>query len=160
VNSSLYDFTVATIDNSQFSFSQLEGKTVLIVNTASKCGFTGQYAGLEALHREYKDKGLVIIGFPCNQFANQEPGNAAEIAEFCKLTYDVSFHMMAKVDVNGKDAHPLYRWLRKQAPGLLGDSVKWNFTKFLVGKDGKTVKRFAPTVEPKALKADIENFLQ
>jgi glutathione peroxidase len=160
VNSSLYDFTVATIDNSQFSFSQLEGKTVLIVNTASKCGFTGQYAGLEALHREYKDKGLVIIGFPCNQFANQEPGNAAEIAEFCKLTYDVSFHMMAKVDVNGKDAHPLYRWLRKQAPGLLGDSVKWNFTKFLVGKDGKTVKRFAPTVEPQALKADIENFLQ
>ncbi|MDX9810448.1 MAG: glutathione peroxidase [Spirochaetales bacterium] len=160
MNSSLYDFTVATIDNSQFSFSQLEGKTVLIVNTASKCGFTGQYAGLEALHREYKDKGLVIIGFPCNQFANQEPGNAAEIAEFCKLTYDVSFHMMAKVDVNGKDAHPLYRWLRKQAPGLLGDSVKWNFTKFLVGKDGKTVKRFAPTVEPQALKADIENFLQ
>lgn len=160
MNSSLYDFTVATIDNSQFSFSQLEGKTVLIVNTASKCGFTGQYAGLEALHREYKDKGLVIIGFPCNQFANQEPGNAAEIAEFCKLTYDVSFHMMAKVDVNGKDAHPLYRWLRKQAPGMLGDSVKWNFTKFLVGKDGKTVKRFAPTVEPQALKADIENFLQ
>lgn len=160
MNSSLYDFTVATIDNSQFSFSQLEGKTVLIVNTASKCGFTGQYAGLEALHREYKDKDLVIIGFPCNQFANQEPGNAAEIAEFCKLTYDVSFHMMAKVDVNGKNAHPLYRWLRKQAPGLLGDSVKWNFTKFLVGKDGKTVKRFAPTVEPQALKADIENFLQ
>ena len=160
MNSSLYDFTVTAIDNSQFSFSQLEGKTVLIVNTASKCGFTGQYAGLEALHREYKDKGLVIIGFPCNQFANQEPGNAAEIAEFCKLTYDVSFHMMAKVDVNGKDAHPLYRWLRKQAPGLLGDSVKWNFTKFLVGKDGKTVKRFAPTVEPQALKADIENFLQ
>ena len=160
MDNSLYDFTVTAIDNSQFSFSQLKGKPVVIVNTASKCGFTGQYAGLEALHREYKDKGLAIIGFPCNQFANQEPGNSAEIAEFCKLAYDVSFPMMAKVDVNGKDAHPLYRWLRKQAPGLLGDSVKWNFTKFLVGKDGKTVKRFAPTVEPEALKTDIENFLK
>jgi glutathione peroxidase len=159
MSNSLYDFTVDTIENNQFSFSQLKGKVVLIVNTASKCGFTAQYAGLEALYRNYKAEGLIVIGFPCNQFAHQEPGSAAEIAEFCSLTYGVSFPMMAKVDVNGKTAHSLYRWLRKQAPDLLGDSIKWNFTKFLVGKDGKTVKRFAPTVEPESLKNDIEHFL-
>ncbi|MDD2406276.1 MAG: glutathione peroxidase [Sphaerochaetaceae bacterium] len=156
----LYDFSLKALDGSDFNLTSLKGKVVLIVNTASKCGFTGQYAGLEQLHRQYGDKGLQIIGVPCNQFANQEPGSSSEIAEFCKLTYDVSFPLMAKVDVNGKNADPLFVWLKKQAPGTLGSSVKWNFTKFLVQKDGRTVKRYAPTVEPDSLKGDIEKALQ
>jgi len=156
----LYDFSLKALDGSDFNLTSLKGKVMLIVNTASKCGFTGQYAGLEQLHRQYGDKGLLIIGVPCNQFANQEPGSSSEIAEFCKLTYDVSFPLMAKVDVNGKNADPLFVWLKKQAPGTLGSSVKWNFTKFLVQKDGRTVKRYAPTVEPDSLKGDIEKALQ
>ncbi|MDX9934565.1 MAG: glutathione peroxidase [Sphaerochaetaceae bacterium] len=156
----LYDFSLKALDGSDFNLTSLKGKVVLIVNTASKCGFTGQYAGLEQLYRQYGDKGLQIIGVPCNQFANQEPGSSFEIAEFCKLTYDVSFPLMAKVDVNGKNADPLFVWLKKQAPGTLGSSVKWNFTKFLVQKDGRTVKRYAPTVEPDSLKGDIEKALQ
>lgn len=156
---SFHDFSATRNDGSICDLSTLQGKPVLIVNTASKCGFTGQYAGLEELYRTYHARGLEIIAFPCNQFANQEPGNDKDIAEFCRLSYDVSFPLMAKVDVNGKQAHPLYGWLKKQAPGTLGSAIKWNFTKFLVSKDGKTVRRFAPTVEPADLKQDIENML-
>jgi len=156
---SLYDFTVKRNDGSDFALSTLRDKPVLIVNTASKCGFTGQYAGLESLYQEYKDKGLTILAFPCDQFAHQEPGTDAEIAEFCKLNYGVTFPVMSKIEVNGKGADPLYVWLKKQAPGVLGGSIKWNFTKFLVGKDGKSVERFASKTEPEELKASIEEVL-
>ncbi len=133
---------------------------LLIVNTASKCGFTPQYAGLEALHKKYHDRGLTILGFPCNQFGAQEPGDADEIANFCSLTYDVSFPMMAKIEVNGAGVHPLYAWLKKEKKGLLGsEAVKWNFTKFLIDRQGEVVARFAPTVEPKALEGAIEALL-
>jgi len=133
---------------------------VLIVNTASKCGFTPQFEGLEALWKAYEAKGVVILGFPCNQFGSQDPGNNTEIASFCQLNYGVSFPMMAKVDVNGPAAHPLYKWLVKEAPGILGTkSIKWNFTKFLVGKDGQVIGRYAPTDKPAGLKADIDKAL-
>jgi glutathione peroxidase len=134
----------------------LEGKVLLIVNTASKCGFTPQYEGLEALHKKYGDKDLAVIGFPCDQFANQEPGSDSDIASFCKLNYGVSFRLMSKIDVNGEGTHPVFAFLKKQAGSLLGSDIKWNFTKFLVAKDGKTVKRFAPTTEPVKLEKDIE----
>ncbi len=159
METSLYDFTVISNDGSEFSLSSLRGKPVLIVNTASKCGFTNQYAGLEALYQEYKDKGLTILAFPCDQFAHQEPGSDAEIAEFCQVNYGVTFPLMSKVEVNGKNTDPLYVWLKKQAPGVLGGSIKWNFTKFLVGKDGKSVERFASKVEPEELKIPIEGVL-
>lgn len=159
METSLYDFTVKRNDGSDFALSALRGKPVLIVNTASKCGFTGQYAGLESLYQEYKDKGLTILAFPCDQFAHQEPGTDAEIAEFCKLNYGVTFPVMSKIEVNGKGAYPLYVWLKKQAPGVLGGSIKWNFTKFLVGKDGVSVERFASKTEPEELRPSIGEVL-
>lgn len=136
-------------------FSEYAGKVVLVVNTASKCGFTPQYEGLEALYKKYKDQGLVILGFPCDQFAHQEPGDNTEIQSFCKLNFGITFPVMGKVEVNGPGAHPVFVWLRQRAGGFLGNNVKWNFTKFLVGKDGKAVKRFSPTTEPKDLETHI-----
>jgi glutathione peroxidase len=156
---SLYDFTAQTLDGKPAPLADYRGRVVLIVNTASKCGFTPQYTGLEALWRDYKDKGLTILGFPCNQFGAQEPGNADEIANFCSTTYDVSFPMMAKIDVNGPKTDPLYAWLKSQKGGLLGASIKWNFTKFLVDKTGKVAGRFAPTDTPRSLKGAIEKLL-
>jgi glutathione peroxidase len=156
----IYDFTARDIDGRERSLSEFRGKLLLIVNTASQCGFTYQYGGLEALHRKYADKGLVVLGFPCNQFGKQEPGNAEEIKNFCSLTYDVTFPMFAKIDVNGPNAHPLYDHMtRAKGGGLLGRSVKWNFTKFLIGRDGKVLARFGPTVKPEALDAVIERHL-
>ena len=153
----VYDFDAQTIDGRTVPLRQYEGKVMLIVNTARACGFTPQFAGLEELHQRYGDQGLVVLGFPCNQFAGQDPGSNDEIASFCQLNYGVSFPMMAKVDVNGAQASPLYRWLCAEAPGLLGSkAIKWNFTKFLVGKDGQVVRRYAPQDAPKKLAADIE----
>ncbi len=154
------DFEALTINGKTVPLKQYEGKPMLIVNTASACGFTPQFAGLEELHKTYGDKGLVVLGFPCNQFGSQDKGSNGEIAEFCQLNYGVSFPMMAKIDVNGSDAHPLYQWLSKEAPGLLGTkAIKWNFTKFLVGRDGKVIKRYAPTDTPKSMAKDIEALL-
>jgi glutathione peroxidase len=157
---SIYDFSAETLEGKPAPLSNWRDKVVLIVNTASKCGFTGQYAGLEALYRKYRDRGFVVLGFPSNQFGAQEPGDAMEIASFCALTYEVDFPMMRKIDVNGPSAHPLYTYLKKAKRGLLGtDSVKWNFTKFLVTRKGEVVRRFAPNVEPKALEGAIEALL-
>jgi glutathione peroxidase len=154
---SIYDFEAVSIDGKPAALSTQRGKVLLIVNTASACGFTPQFAGLEKLWADYRDKGLVIIGFPSNEFGGQDPGSNDEIASFCQLNYGVSFPMMGKVRVNGADAHPLWKWLTAEAPGLLGtQAVKWNFTKFLVGRDGAVVKRYAPTDTPKSLAADIE----
>ena len=156
----IYDFEAQQIDGKSVPLSQFQGKAMLIVNTASACGFTPQFAGLEELHKEYGGKGLVVLGFPCNQFGSQDPGSNDEISQFCQLNYGVSFPMMAKIDVNGTSADPLYQWLTKEAPGLLGStSIKWNFTKFLVGKDGKVIKRYAPADPPAALAKDIEKAL-
>jgi glutathione peroxidase len=155
--SELYDFEAQQINGKKVALSKFKGKALLIVNTASQCGFTPQFAGLEALHNSYGKKGLVVLGFPSNQFAGQDPGSNDEIAEFCQLNYGVSFPMMAKIDVNGPQAHPLYQWLCSEAPGLLGSkAVKWNFTKFLVGKDGQVIKRYAPQDAPESLAKDIE----
>ena len=157
---SLYDFAAQTLDGQPAPLADYRGRVVLIVNTASKCGFTPQYEGLEALWRDYQDKGLTILGFPCNQFGAQEPGNAEEIANFCSLTYDVSFPMMAKIDVNGPKTDPLYAFLKHEKKGLLGsEGIKWNFTKFLIDKSGKVVARFAPTDTPQSLKGAIEKLL-
>ncbi|HEV2531645.1 glutathione peroxidase [Phenylobacterium sp.] len=157
---SLYDFSAETLDGQPAPLREHQGKVVLIVNTASKCGFTGQYAGLEALYRKYRDRGLVVLGFPCNQFGKQEPGDAAEIASFCSLTYDVDFPMMRKIDVNGPQAHPLYAYLKKARKGVLGtEAIKWNFTKFLVDRTGEVTGRFPPTAEPQALEGAIEALL-
>ena len=154
---SVYDYSAKTLDGQDASLADYRGQVLLIVNTASKCGFTPQYEGLEALYRAYKDKGFTVLAFPCNQFGAQEPGNAEEIANFCSLTYDVTFPVLAKIDVNGPSAHPLYAYLKHEQKGLLGtEAIKWNFTKFLVGKDGHVVKRFAPNDEPDKLRADIE----
>ena len=154
---SVYDFEARSIEGKPAHLATQRGKVLLIVNTASACGFTPQFSGLEALWRAYAGRGLVIVGFPCNQFGAQDAGSNAEIASFCQLNYGVSFPMMSKVDVNGANAHPLWQWLTSEAPGLLGSqAVKWNFTKFLVGRDGKVLKRYAPTDAPEALKADIE----
>jgi glutathione peroxidase len=153
----VYDFEAQQIDGKTVPLSQFKGKAMLIVNTASACGFTPQFAGLEALYETYGKKGLVVLGFPCNQFGAQDAGSNDEIAGFCQLNYGVSFPMMAKIEVNGAHAHPLYRWLSAEAPGLLGSkSIKWNFTKFLVGKDGAVLKRYAPTDTPASLAGDIE----
>lgn len=156
---SFYDFVAEKADGTPFRFSSLEGKTVLIVNTASKCGFTYQYDGLEALYRKYRERGLVVLAFPCNQFAHQEPGTDEQIARFCTVGHGVTFPVMAKTEVNGDGAHPLFVWLKKMAPGAFGSFIKWNFTKFLVSPDGTTVKRFAPKVEPKHLEKEIERLL-
>ncbi|HEY1448904.1 MAG TPA: glutathione peroxidase, partial [Caulobacteraceae bacterium] len=155
-----YDFTAATLDGAPAPLSAWRGQVMLIVNTASKCGFTPQYAGLEELHRKYGERGFIVLGFPCNQFAHQEPGDASEIASFCSLTYDVTFPVMAKVDVNGAKADPLYAWLKHEKKGLLGsEAVKWNFTKFLVDRSGAVAGRFSPSTEPKALEGAIEALL-
>jgi glutathione peroxidase len=157
---SIYDFSARTIDGREKSMKDFEGKVLLVVNTASRCGFTPQYQGLEALHRTYGPNGFAVLGFPCNQFSGQEPGDEAEIANFCKLTYDVDFPMFAKVDVNGEGAHPLFQWLKTSAPGLLGsEAIKWNFTKFLIDRKGQPRERFAPTTRPEALGGEIEKLL-
>jgi len=156
MDASITKLNARTNDGKVLDFKDLTGKVLLIVNTASKCGFTPQYEGLEALHRKYGEKGLTVIGFPCDQFANQEPGSDSDIANFCKLNYGVSFTLMSKIDVNGEGTHPVFLFLKKKAGGVLGSDIKWNFTKFLVAKDGKTVKRFAPTTEPVKLEKDIE----
>ncbi len=153
----VYDFEALSIDGKPVPLNQFKGQAMLIVNTASACGFTPQFAGLEKLHEAYGAKGLVVLGFPCNQFGAQDSGSNGEIAQFCQRNYGVSFAMMAKIDVNGSGAHPLYQWLCKEAPGLLGSkAIKWNFTKFLVGKDGAVLKRYAPTDTPASLAKDIE----
>lgn len=158
--STVYDFTAETIHGQPAPLSEYKGKVLLIVNTASKCGFTPQFEGLEKLWKEYGDKGLMVLGFPCNQFGSQDPGANDEIASFCQLNYGVSFPMMGKIDVNGGKAHPLYQWLVKEAPGILGTkSIKWNFTKFLIGRDGQVIGRYAPTDAPKALVSDIQKAL-
>jgi glutathione peroxidase len=154
---SIYDFEALQIDGKTVPLKNYEGKVLLIVNTASACGFTPQFAGLEELHKSYGAKGLAVLGFPCNQFGAQDKGSNDEIAEFCQLNYGVSFPMMAKIEVNGAGAHPLYQWLTKEAPGILGtQAIKWNFTKFLIGKDGHVIKRYAPTDTPKSLAKDLE----
>jgi glutathione peroxidase len=153
----VYDFEARQIDGQTVALRQFQGKVLLIVNTASACGFTPQFGGLQKLHETYGDRGLVVLGFPCNQFGSQDPGSNDEIASFCQLNYGVSFPMMAKVDVNGPEADPLFKWLTAEAPGLLGSkAIKWNFTKFLVGKDGAVLQRYAPQSAPDALKKDIE----
>ena len=155
-----YDFAAQTLDGQPKPLADYRGKVLLIVNVASKCGFTPQYTGLEALQRKYAARGLEVLGFPCNQFGAQEPGDAAEIASFCSLTYDVSFPMFAKIEVNGPKADPLYTFLKHAKPGLLGtEGVKWNFTKFLVGRDGQVAARFGPNVKPEALEGEIEALL-
>ncbi len=155
--STIYDFSAKSIDGKDILLSDFKGQVMLIVNTASKCGFTPQFGGLEELHKTYAGKGLTVLGFPCNQFGSQDPGADGEIAEFCQVNYGVSFPMMGKVDVNGSAAHPLYKWLSAEAPGLLGSkSIKWNFTKFLVGKDGQVIKRYAPLDKPADLAKDVE----
>ena len=154
---SIGDFDARTIDGQAVKLSQFEGKVLLIVNTASACGFTPQFGGLEKLWERYKAQGLVVLGFPSNEFGGQDPGSNDEIASFCQLNYGVSFPMMAKIEVNGRGAHPLYQWLTKEAPGFLGtQAIKWNFTKFLVGRDGRVIKRYAPQDAPEKLAADIE----
>ncbi len=153
----VYDFDARQINGQDMALSAFKGQVMLIVNTASQCGFTPQFGGLQALHKTYDGKGLVVLGFPCNQFGAQDPGADDEIASFCQVNYGVSFLMMSKIEVNGSAAHPLYQWLRAEAPGLLGSqSIKWNFTKFLVGKDGKVIKRYAPLDKPADLAKDIE----
>ncbi len=155
--SSVYDFEARQIDGKDIALSAFKGQVMLIVNTASKCGFTPQFGGLEELHKAYAGKGLTVLGFPCNQFGSQDPGSDGEIAEFCQVNYGVSFPMMGKIDVKGQFAHPLYKWLSSEAPGLLGSqAIKWNFTKFLVGKDGQVIKRYAPTDKPEDLVKDVE----
>ncbi len=157
----VYDFTARDIDGKERALSDYRGRLLLIVNTASQCGFTPQYKGLEALHRKYGNKGVEVLGFPCNQFGKQEPGGAKEIKNFCTLTYDVTFPMFAKIEVNGPNAHPLYNYLESEKRGFLGSkSIKWNFTKFLVGRDGKVIARYPPTTKPEALDREIERALR
>lgn len=157
---SIYDFSARDIDGNERSLADFRGKTLLVVNVASKCGFTPQYTGLEALWRADQDKGLVVLGFPCDQFGHQEPGDEAEIRNFCSTSYDVSFPLFAKVEVNGDGAHPLYKWLKSEGKGILGsESIKWNFTKFLVDRDGQVVKRYAPTDTPEKIGKDLRNQL-
>ena len=155
----IYDFKALSNKGAEVDFAQYEGKVLLIVNTASKCGFTPQYDGLEALYQKYKDRGLVVIGFPCDQFAHQEPGSDAEIAEFCRLNHGVTFPLMSKVEVNGENAHPIYKYLKDEAPGTLGKAVKWNFTKFLINRNGSQITRFAPATKPESLESRILELL-
>ena len=158
--STVYDFKAAGIDGKQVDLKTFKGKVLLIVNTASQCGFTPQYKGLEAVYQQFKDKGVEVLGFPCNQFGAQEPGTAEEIGAFCERNFGVTFPLFDKVDVNGSNAHPLFQHLKSEAPGLMGtEAIKWNFTKFLVRKDGTVFKRYAPQTEPKELMKDIEKLL-
>lgn len=153
----VYDFEVNRLNGDSVKFSEYRGKALLIVNTASQCGFTPQYSGLEKLYDKFKPRGLEILGFPCNQFGKQEPGSSEEIAEFCSVKYGVTFPMFEKIDVNGKDTHPLYRYLKREARGVLGsEPIKWNFTKFLIGREGEVVERYGSTTKPEQIEADIE----
>lgn len=154
-----YDFSATAIDGAERQLADYRGKVLLIVNTASQCGFTPQYAGLEELHRTYADRGLVVLGFPCDQFGHQEPGDEEEIASFCEKNFGVTFPMFSKIDVNGDKAHPLYQWLRTEKGGVLGKAIKWNFTKFLVDTEGQVVKRYGSMTKPEDLAADIEKLL-
>ncbi len=154
-----YNFTAQDLLGNTIDFADFTGKVLLIVNTASECGFTPQFAGLQALHERYSDQGLVVIGFPCNQFGKQEPNDGAAIGEFCQRNYGVEFLMMQKIDVNGEHAHPIFTWLKSEQGGLLTDDIKWNFTKFLIGRDGKVIDRYAPMTKPENLAADIETAL-
>jgi glutathione peroxidase len=157
---SIYDFSARDIDGNERSLDEFRGKALLVVNVASKCGFTPQYKGLEELQQQYEGQGLTVLGFPCDQFGHQEPGDEAEIKNFCSLTYDVSFPMFAKVEVNGPNAHPLYRWLKSEGKGILGsEGIKWNFTKFLIGRDGQVVRRYAPTDTPAKIGKDLSPLL-
>jgi len=157
---SIYEFSATSIDGKSVSFDTYKGKVLLIVNTASQCGFTPQYKGLQALYDQYADQGLVILGFPCNQFGQQEPGNADQIQSFCETNFGVSFPLFQKIDVNGSNAHPLYQYLTKAVPGILGtEAIKWNFTKFLVDRSGKVIKRYPPTTKPEELAKDIQGLL-
>ena len=156
----VFDFQAASLDGKPVDLAQYRGKVLLIVNTASKCGFTPQYQGLELLYRRYQDQGVEVLGFPCNQFGGQEPGTEAEIGAFCETNYGVSFPMFAKVEVNGNDAHPLFQHLKSEAPGVLGtEGIKWNFTKFLIGRDGKVVHRYAPQTKPEDIAEDVDRLL-
>ena len=155
----IYDFKALNNKGLEFDFAQFEGKVLLIVNTASKCGFTPQYDGLEALYQKYKDRGLAIVGFPCDQFAHQEHGSDEEIAEFGRLNHGVTFPLMKKIDVNGENAHTIYKYLKSVAKGTFGNAVKWNFTKFLINRDGTVIKRYAPTMTPEKMQKDIEQML-
>jgi glutathione peroxidase len=158
--STVYEYSAKALDGSEIKLEQYKGNVMLIVNTASKCGFTSQFAGLEKLHEEYSKRGLSLLGFPCNQFGAQEPGDSTEIGAFCQKNYGVDFQMFDKIEVNGEHAHPLYKYLTDKVPGLLGlKDIKWNFTKFLVDRDGNIVKRYAPNVEPADMSADIEKLL-
>jgi glutathione peroxidase len=157
--STLHDFTASTATGAEQPLSEYAGQVAVVVNTASKCGLTPQFEGLQELYEEYKDRGLVVLGFPCNQFAHQEPGTDAEAREFCQLNYGVRFPMFAKVEVNGSGSHPLFAWLRQETSGVLGDAIKWNFTKFLVGRDGRVIERFAPTTAPGTMRGAIEEAL-
>jgi glutathione peroxidase len=154
--STAYDFTAKTIDGAEQSLGDYRGKALLVVNVASKCGFTPQYTGLEALHRKFKDRGFAVLAFPCDQFGHQEPGDESEIKQFCALNYDVSFPLYAKIEVNGDNAHPLYKWLKTEKAGVLGtEAIKWNFTKFLIDRTGRVLKRFAPTDTPEKIAKDV-----
>ena len=154
--STAYDFSANDIDGKPRALSDYAGKVLLVVNVASKCGFTPQYTGLEQLWKTYRDRGLVVLGFPCDQFGHQEPGDEAEIKNFCSLDYGVDFPLFSKIDVNGKQAHPFWKWLKEEKGGLIGSAIRWNFTKFLVGRDGKVIKRYAPTDKPESLAKDVE----
>jgi glutathione peroxidase len=155
----IYDFSAKSLAGKEIPLKQFEGQVLLLVNTASACGFTPQYKGLEALHQAFAPRGFAVLGFPCNQFGNQEPGDAAQIEQFCSSSYAITFPMFAKIDVNGSNAHPLYTYLKNQKAGLLGPSIKWNFTKFLVDRSGKVVARHAPTAKPEGLAREIEALL-
>ncbi|MGQ0624083.1 MAG: glutathione peroxidase [Sporichthyaceae bacterium] len=158
--STLTDFTARTLDGQDKPLADYKDQVVLVVNTASKCGFTPQYSGLQELHESYSGQGLTVLGFPCNQFGKQEPGDAAEIGAFCQKNYGVTFQMMEKIDVNGAEAHPVYHWLRSEKSGALGRKIRWNFTKFLIGKDGKVLGRYGPSTKPAKIAADIEKALR
>lgn len=159
MKTSFYDFSATTLQGKNVSMESYKGKVLIVINTASKCGFTPQYEGLEKLYRDYKDKGLVILGFPCNQFGKQEPGNSKQISEGCLINYGVSFPMFSKIDVNGENAHPIYKYLKSELNGTFGSFIKWNFTKFMIDKNGKPYKRFSPTTEPEKLRTHIEALL-
>ncbi len=157
---SIYEFSAKSITGEEKSFKEYEGKALLIVNTASECGFTNQYEGLENLQKKYKDQGFVVLGFPCNQFGGQEPGSEDDIKSFCETRFQTTFPLYSKVEVNGDNAHPIFKFLKKACPGLLGsEAIKWNFTKFLIGKDGKPIKRFAPKDKPESLEKEIQEVL-